>query len=46
MLAKVVLLKLLIDSVVNIIRDLIILLLLRVKDTLQALELLDCILTY
>jgi hypothetical protein len=46
MLAKVVLLKLLIDSVVNIIRDLIILLLLRVKDTLQALELLDYILTY
>jgi hypothetical protein len=34
MLTKVVLLKLLIDSIVNIIRDLIILLLLRVKDTL------------
>ena len=46
MLTKVVLLKLLTDSVVNTIRDLIILLLLRVKDALQALELLDYILTY
>ena len=46
MLAKVVLLKLLTDSVVNAIRDLIVLLLLRVEDALQALELLDYILAY
>jgi hypothetical protein len=46
MLAKVVLLELLTDGIVNAVRDLIVLLLFRVKDALQALELLDCILAY
>jgi hypothetical protein len=45
MFAKVVLLKLLTDSVVNAVRYLVAFLLLRVKDALQALELLDSILT-
>jgi hypothetical protein len=46
MLAKVVLLKLLTDSVVNAVRYFVVFLLLRIKDALQALELLDSVLTY
>ena len=45
MFAKVVLLKLLIDSVVYAVRYLVVFLLLRVKDALQALELLDSVFT-
>ena len=45
MLAKVVLLKLLTDCVVDAVRYFVVFLLLRVEDALQALELLDSVLT-